>query len=280
MTSTTTTSEATIENLVAISKLPTFPSVAVRVMQLISLDSISFVQVADLLKTDASLSTVVLRSANSPMFGARGEIKSIPLALVTLGIDRVSLLILTTSIFRMVPGGLARNIVRPWWRHNLATALLCKHLTPDGMVDEYNYMCGLLHSIGQLALWEAFPNQYSNVLQTALQQGVCTCEAERTNFGVDHCELGAALLKKWNIPTEMIDAAAHHHDPENASSRFTETVAVSCQVANRLGFTVTPHLTPTHGEMSPRVRELLEDERLTVDIAAKVDEMEQHLGGA
>jgi HD-like signal output (HDOD) protein len=272
--------EATITNLVANSKLPTFPSIAVRIMQLISVDSISFVQVADLLKTDASLTAVVLRSANSPMDGSRGEIKSIPLALVTLGIDRVSLLILTTAIFRMVPGSLARHVVRPWWRHNLATALLCRQLTPDGMVDEYNYMCGLLHSIGQLALWEAFPTQYTAVLQAAAQRQVEAREAERTSFGVDHCVLGAALLKKWNIPAEMIDAAAHHHDPGNGSSPFTETVSVACEVANHLGMAIAPHPSAPAGTLSPRVRELLDDERLAVDLTARVDEIEDHVGAA
>ncbi|MGD0580672.1 MAG: HDOD domain-containing protein, partial [Bryobacteraceae bacterium] len=219
-----TTIDERVANLVAACKLPTFPSVAMRLMQLISQDAVSYEQLGSLLRTDAALSATLLRAANSPLFGTLGEIRSIPIALLTLGMDRVGMLILNTAMWRMVPGGRGRQSMRPWWRHNLATALLSKQLSFKNMVDEYSYMCGLMHSIGQLVLFEAFPLQYGNVLTAASERGCSLRELERENFGVEHCELGAGLLKKWSIPAEMVDAAAHHHDPENGKSPITRLV--------------------------------------------------------
>jgi HD-like signal output (HDOD) protein len=269
-----TKTEEPVANLLAVAKLPPFPSVALRLMHLIEQDTISFVEVGDLLKTDATLSVAVLRASNSPLFGARGEIKSIPLALVTLGLDRVSLLVLTTAMWRMVPGGLSQHAIRPWWRHNLATALLCKQLAGSDMVGEYCYMCGLLHSIGQLALLSAFPTQYASLLTETASGGKDLREAERSHFGVEHCELGSALLKKWNIPSEMVDAAAHHHDPEAASHPFTTIVNASCSIANYLGFAVAPRLNGPIEELPPFVQHLLNDEKLCVDITEKVQAMD------
>ncbi len=269
-----TKTEEPVANLLAVAKLPPFPTVALRLMQLIAQDTISFVEVGDLLKTDATLSASVLRASNSPLFGARGEIKSIPLALVTLGLDRVSLLVLTTAMWRMVPGALSPQSIKPWWRHNLATALWCKQLAGHDMVDEYCYMCGLLHSIGQLALMSAFPSQYANVLLDTASHGGDLMQAERLHFGVDHCQLAAALLRKWNIPLAMVDAAAHHHDPENATHPFTNVVNASCCMANYLGFAVTPRLGRPMEELPPLVQELLNDEKLCVEITEKVQAME------
>lgn len=266
--------EEPVANLLAVAKLPPFPTVALRLLQLIAQDTISFVQVGDLLKTDATLSVAVLRASNSPLFGARSEIKSIPLALVTLGLDRVSLLILTTAMWRMVPGGISPQAIKPWWKHNLATALLCKDLAGEDMVDEYCYMCGLLHSIGQLALMSAFPTQYASLLTETSACGSSVMEAERLHFGVDHCQLGSALLKKWNIPLEMIDAAAHHHDPDQANHPFTAVVNASCSIANYLGFAVAPRLGGPIEDLPPLVQRLLNDEKLCVEITEKVQAME------
>jgi len=269
-----TTNEERVTNLVAGCKLPTFPSVALRLMQLISQDAVSYEQLGSLLRTDAALSATMLRAANSPLFGTLGEIRSIPIALLTLGMDRVGMLILNTAMWRMVPGGRGRQTMRPWWRHNLATALISKRLSYKNMVDEYSYMCGLTHSIGQLVLFEAFPIQYGQVLTQAAEQGLNVLDLERESFGVEHCELGAALLKKWAIPGEMVDAAAHHHDPDNSKSPITRLVSIGCSVATQIGFAVTPAQPKPLEGLPLEVQEILGNEKLRQEIAERVEAME------
>jgi len=150
-------------------------------------------------------------------------------------------------------------------------------LSFKNMVDEYSYMCGLMHSIGQLVLYEAFPLQYGNVLAQAAERGCSLRELERENFGVEHCELGAGLLKKWAIPSEMVDAAAHHHDPDHAKSPTTRLVGISCTIANQLGYAVTPGPAKPLEDLPPVAQELLADEKRRQEIAEKVEAMERTL---
>ena len=273
-----TTPEESLANLLAATKLHPFPTVALRLMQQIALDKVNFAEVGGLLKTDAAMSACVLRAANSPLFGVRGEIKSIPLALVTLGLDRVSLLILTSSMLRLVPGDQPTKMLRPWWRHNLATALFCKHLTGQDMTSEYGYMCGLMHSVGQLALFQAFPNHYGTLIADAAAHERELAIVERTNFGVDHCELGAALLEKWNIPEEIVDAAAHHHCPANGTTPFAELASIGCCVSNHIGLATTPRPPRSADDLPALAQELINDESLCLEITASVDEIESSMG--
>jgi putative nucleotidyltransferase with HDIG domain len=245
-----------------------------RMIELISEDEASFARVGDLLKTDAVLSAAVLRAANSPLFGVRGEIKSIPLALITLGLDRVSLLVLSAAVWHLVPGGVSPAAVQPWWRHNLAVAMLCKQLSSLPMVDEYVYMCGLLHSIGQLALFEAAPNRYAAILKQVCQDGSDLLEYEEREFGINHCELGGALLTKWNIPDEIVDAAEHHHDPQGARHEVTGLVHVCCSVSNYLGFAVSPRPNPPIEELPQMARDILNDDGQCHEIAERVEALE------
>lgn len=258
------------------SKLPVFPSVALQSMKMISQDDVSLFQLGELLKTDAALSTELLRAANSAMFGNRTEIKSIPMAVSTLGMDRLSVLILTTAMWRMSSGSSRQNL-RLWWRHNLATALMCQHLMKSEAGSEYAYMAGIMHSVGQLALFESHPVGYANMLHRIVSVGASLIEAERQRFGVDHCMLGAALMRTWNIPAELVDSVAHHHDPENAEHRYTKPVYMSCQVANQIGFAVAPGPRKPHDQLSPETLALLQDSRLCAHITERVDALEASL---
>ncbi len=39
--------------------------------------------------------------------------------------------------------------------------------------------------------------------------------AERLVLGIDHTEVGAALLADWNLPEHIVDIVRWHHQPEN-----------------------------------------------------------------
>jgi HD-like signal output (HDOD) protein len=262
---------------IAFSKLPAFPIVAVRLMQLVSKEGVSFVQVSDLLRTDAALSAEVLRAANSPLFGSRSEVKSIPLALATLGLDRLCLLVLTAAMWRQTPGGAKRQQLKGWWRHNLAVALLSKHLTPAGLIAEYGYMAGLMHSVGQLLLFGHFGAEYSSLISKAAGAGRSLLECERESYGTDHCSLGARLLTEWRIPPELVECAACHHDPSQAKSPLAAVVYVSCQIANQLGFTVATGPRKSVDELSEEAKRVLANETLCVAIAEKVEALESSL---
>jgi HD-like signal output (HDOD) protein len=268
--------EEPCRNLLASSKLRPFPSVALRLMSLIQQDKISLMELGHVLETDAPLSVTVLRAANSPLFAHR-EIRSIPLALAVLGLDRVCLLTLTAAVLHTMPASIRRDYLRAWWRHNLATALLAKHLSPRDMVAEYSYMCGLLHSVGQLVLFEAFPVRYDNLLMEKEASGAPLLEMERSFFGADHCDLGAALLSKWNLPSEMVDTAAHYLDPEHAGGQSAGLVNFACVVADHIGFSVSPAACgPTDG-LPPLVQKTLGNEKLCREITERVETIESSL---
>ena len=270
--------EEPCQNLLASCKLRPFPSVALRLLSLIQQDAISLPEMAKVLETDAPLSVTVLRAANSPLF-SHTEVKTISLAMAVLGLDRICLLTLTAAVMQALPGSVRRDHLKAWWRHNLATALLAKHLTPRNMVAEHSYMCGLVHSLGQLVLFEAFPARYDKLLAEAAATGARLLEMERSFFGTDHCALGAALLRKWKVPEEMVDTTAHYLDPENAKSKSAELVHIACLVADQMGFSVNPASCGPIEDLPPQAQQTLRNEKLCEEIAGKVDAIESSLAG-
>jgi HD-like signal output (HDOD) protein len=267
-----------IAELLERSKLPPFPPVAARLLQLMSEDDVDFSAVTKLLMTDASFSAEILRAANSPLFGTRNEVKSIGHALTTLGFDRVGMLAVTTALWRAIPGSFNRQVARSWWRHNLATAFFSDHL---GRVSHtgsgFAYMAGILHSAGQLAFLSAFPTEYHAVLQESCASGISVSECERNKFGLDHCELGAALLASWRLPEELVAAARYHHGPTDAPYPTALWTNTACLAATFLGHAVFGRIRTDSSTLPEAVRAIIEDDPLCVAVEEKVNALESSL---
>lgn len=217
-----------------------FRPVALQLLRMVGDPSVAFGKVAGLLQTDPVLSMELLRIANSPLFPIRMEIRSVLQAIVFLGSDVVSALVLTTCIKALVAKQSSRFILA-CWRHNLATALICQRLAGAMRIREPNgYTAGLIHDIGQLALLSVFP-AYEAALASAEERGVDPMDIERELFGLDHGEAGRWLLAKWDCPLELQNVAAKHEDPPQVQARNGSLIRLvhgASSLANLMGMSV------------------------------------------
>jgi hypothetical protein len=71
---------------------------------------------------------------------------------------------------------------------------------------------------------------------------------EEQIFGINHLELGSALLLWWNLPMVMVDAAANHSQPLNSLQGVPLCVAIAdrclLKAANGESITVDFNLLP------------------------------------
>ncbi|MGP8245990.1 MAG: HDOD domain-containing protein [Bryobacteraceae bacterium] len=195
-----------------------FRPVALQLLRLMGDPSVPFGKVADLVQTDPVLSMELLRIANSPLFTVRMEITRVLQAIVFLGSDMVSALVVTTCLKALADKPSSRILV-DCWRHSLATALICQRLSEAwGITESNGYTAGLIHDIGRLALLNVFP-AYETALVSAGERGTHFLDVEREMFGLDHGEAGRWLLAQWGCPLELQDVAAKHENPPQAQAR-------------------------------------------------------------
>jgi HD-like signal output (HDOD) protein len=55
-------------------------------------------------------------------------------------------------------------------------------------------------------------------------------------FEIDHCSAGQWLSKSWNLPADMTEAIASHHEPGLAQGSLASLIAVSDSLAAALGY--------------------------------------------
>lgn len=203
--------------------LPTFPQVAQRLIQVASDDSRSLQDVAHIIEHDQALGAKVLRVANSAMFGARRQIRTVQHAAVMLGMNNVRKYALTVSVFGVQAAGeseAAQQARRRSWVHAMAVAVLARLIAAElgvGGVEEAA-VAGLVHDIGKVVFDIVRPGEYDRVIELMHKEQLDLRSAERLVFGTDHSILGGELAQRWGLHSDLVAALEHHHEVQCVKS--------------------------------------------------------------
>jgi len=204
--------------------LLSLPHVLIKLIAACDDENIPVSAIAPLVAQDSSISVKVLRLVNSSCFGLNRTFSDITQAVVYLGASTIKNLAITASVEQVFAGlknGNGFNIGLFWYNSLLAAsiarrlAVATNHSNP-----EEAYIAGLLHNIGHLILFSAFPTEYG-LLQKKEKIGTDECGSEEQLIGITHCELGSWLLKNWKISPLITDATLyHHHSPDYIEEGF------------------------------------------------------------
>jgi putative nucleotidyltransferase with HDIG domain len=222
----------------ALRLVPPFPAVAHRVLALVGQEDVGSSELGEVVKIDPSFSAELLRFANSALFGARREVRSLSHAISLVGMDRVKTMATLVAVNRMVRSSLRMAALRKVWIHSLVTALIAEEASRVARVAcDVAYTAGLLHNLGTLGLMSAFPDEYSRMLEVSNDFGFDLLQTERDLFAIDHCAAGAYLAQDWDFPDELAAVLATHHDEpvENEVSLYN-LIKVSWRLADTLGY--------------------------------------------
>jgi putative nucleotidyltransferase with HDIG domain len=265
-------------------RLPPFPQVAVRVLQLVSKENVQLHQLSDLISSDPAFASEVLSVANSMLYAPRYPAGSILQAIAVLGANTLQGVCITVGVRAYLGKSMGHPAVHRLFHHNLACAIVAQRLAAGGLIDkDLAYTCGILHDIGRIALAVIQPKDYATLLSGHSGSAKSILERERELFGWDHCETGRRMVADWKLPGDFDAAVFDHHAPRHADNAWGlgELIKVSCKMADAAGFAAfegcesIPYLQLLE-ELPLRERSLFypEQERLAVEVAAGIHAVE------
>lgn len=208
----------------------TLPPVAAKVLKLLEDDNIDIRDISKVIEADASLTLKLLRVANSPLYATRTEISSIQQAIITLGLNRLTNIVLGVSIFSrflMSSQKEAATLMEKFWWHASCTGIVAKAVSGKikKFFKENEFIGGLLHDIGKLAMLQYDSSKYLETLELIDNKRISDIEAEQKVFGTDHMEVGAHIANLWKLPAELANIITYHTHPAEAHEH-NELVAV------------------------------------------------------
>lgn len=217
-----------LNEVLACPSLPSLPGIAVRVLELTSDPDVSMNEIAKSVQQDQALSGKVLKTVNSSFYGLTTRCGSIDRAMGYLGLNTVKSLVLGFSLVEVTeqggedPGFDAIG----HWRRAVLGSTCAKILSERLRVADRDevFTAALFQDIGMLANFTAIKDEYAGVINGQAHSGLCA--AERGALGFDHAQAGAALARKWNLPSQIADAIEHHHDGDSSESDDTSLVRI------------------------------------------------------
>jgi putative nucleotidyltransferase with HDIG domain len=232
-----------------IGGLPTLPQIAAEVLSLVNDPSSSMKDISNIIHRDPTLASKVLKIANSAFYGLRQQVGSLQLAIVVLGLKKITGLITSVSIVNIFPADSAGGAIdrTRFWEHSAAAGFLARAVAEHAGLDfdGEEFVSGLLHDIGKLAFDQYFHDDFIRAAEMVSSTGSSAAEAERRVFGAGHNEVGAWMAENWSIPDSIRTAILHHHSVASAPEQhktLTAVVGVANHIAKLRG------LTPSTGE--------------------------------
>lgn len=209
-------------------RLPSPPSIAVKILNAVQSEDSSLQQLAEIIAADPALSVKLLRVANSGFYALKHQVKSIDRALSVLGTNLIKNIALSFVIAGDLKGQETAHFdVDYFWRRAVTAAVAAELLTQAlRQKNEDIFVTALLQDIGILILALNKGGVYDHLLEERLVSDLSLCALEQEAFGFDHQDLGATLLKSWNLPDAIFEPIQYHHSEAHAPDSCVDTARI------------------------------------------------------
>ena len=196
------------------NKLPSLPHVLVKLLQACRDENTCFETLSNIISHDAALSSKVIKAANSPVYGRAQHLNSLKHTLMFLGLDTIKSIAITASIkqFFSEYSNQKTSFLKDFWLHSLSCATIARSLAEltSYPFTEEAYISGMLHDIGKLMIEPKMDAQYRAYDHGSYPANEIL-KSEEDALGINHPELAAIMLEKWNLPDVICDAVRYHH---------------------------------------------------------------------
>jgi len=221
-----------------ISGLPTLPTVAMEINQLLQDENAPIEKLVDMLEKDQSMVLKILRLVNSSFYGFRSKISDLRHAVTLMGYSTVQHAVVTVAVIDSLNAetDLKDFDITRFWTHSLSVAVMCRHLAAQTKLAVPNeaFTAGLIHDIGKVVLVSHFPDVFVSLMKQTAEDQITFYMAEKTGDTYPHNLIGSNLARRWMLPQALDLAIRHHHGTiaQNLDGTVPGLVAASDSLVN------------------------------------------------
>jgi len=206
--------------------LPMLPEVAAQLLTLTSDVDCNVSDIVPLIKRDQSLTSHLLRMANSLRYNTGVTVSSVQQAAARLGLLAVrEIVVLISCKCRVFDVPEFESHVRKSFRHSLATAAFSQEIARSRRVNvEEAFLAGLLHDVGRPVLFQALADRRK-------MNGLIATDQEVLNAAHElRIPLAARLIKRWEMSDRIVEAVQHQSTPLDAPACLLQAATLNLAI--------------------------------------------------
>ena len=189
-------------------------------------------KMAYLINRDVAMSGILLKAANSAIFGARRRIVSVDDAISMLGMRQCGA-VMTSLITRSLMAKGQTMMARFWdVSEKRANAMTAMARRTRRIAPEVAHGFGLFCDIGIPILKANFPTYLTTLALANREASTRFTEIERDRHGIDHAIVGSMLAQEWDFDADIILAIRLHHSYDSLQDESISTEIQTLIAAN------------------------------------------------
>tara|TARA_R110001583_G_scaffold162327_1_gene314480 strand:+ start:5152 stop:6099 length:948 start_codon:yes stop_codon:yes gene_type:complete len=211
------------------------PEVCNRVRSMLDSEDSSMDEISKVVVFDPSVSSAIMRMANSAMYNFSRKIDTLSQAVTILGGERIySMLVsqFTMTTFRELHCDLLD--MKRFWTYSFCTAFIAQELAKkEGLSvreQEVIYICGLMHNIGELAVAKRSPKS-ATLCEKLTSTGIHPWVAQKEQLGFHYAECSEKMMERWGLPetiTSLVGKITTQSPQNERASVRLLSIAANC----------------------------------------------------
>lgn len=194
--------------------------------------------ISDIISKDPILSTKIIKTANSSLFGFLFKASNIESAVTRLGINRVRSITVAMGVGSFFRGKKEIGGYSPirLWEHSVGVGIMAELIACNGRRKEVRelsgeaLLAGLVHDLGIILEDQFLPNDFPSVVLEAQKQNMPIFRAEMQRLGFQHAMFGSSVLRRWRIPSLVCDAVEKHHESFNRQDHILTHIVMMSEI--------------------------------------------------
>jgi len=208
-----------------ITGIPTFPENIITLLQLCSSPDADIEKIAQTIKKDVSVTSDVIKLANSAGFITGQRVDDINRAVMKIGLKNLNFILLASNARKIMESRYTK--FEEIWEHCNRVAFYARQLGLKFKLQGGElinaYVAGLLHDFGKVILLAIDMDSVRKIAEIVQDRNIITTTVmEELSIGISHAEIGHMISEKWNFPQFLAQIIRHHHSPLNISEEFRD----------------------------------------------------------
>ncbi len=203
-----------------VEEINAMPRIALDLLGMINEPGITISELTKKIKLDEALIAYILRNCNSPLYGIKTEINSIPQALTLLGFTKLKTILMSYFNKNLYNITGKDEINNKLWIHSISVASYSEAIASTiNANQETAYLSGLLHDIGKLIIYSSDNDTLEKVLEEIDESKKESYIIEKNILGFNHMEIGSLIMEKWKFSENLIKVCKFHHSAEHYNDK-------------------------------------------------------------
>ena len=195
--------------------VPAQPSLLIKLQKLMAENEPNMNVIAETITQDISISSIILKTINSPLYGLARPISDIKKAVRYIGLTGINALVTSSLIRNSFAQDSCSIALDDFWVNstNIANAaVFISKKFKQGVAADKIFTIGLFHDCGIPVMAMKF-DDYQSSLECAIKSPNETLpEIEEQIYQVNHATIGYYVASSWRLPKDICQLILSHHD--------------------------------------------------------------------